>query len=450
MVAHGDFIGLLDHAVGNLLVVGALALAHHVEGVADVQAHQLVFVGVVYQVFAQKLQVAAVVRLIQAHLALGQGHPHVVLFAVAHLHHDVQLHVLGIAAHARCADALNPPSPARIQHQLARYLHVRSGEQGHLLGFVVAHCGSSLQGVQVVLEERLLLELWSGGAFHYHPVQRDPGGHGRLLHSAHVTCHQLQLRIGVGGSTAVIDGHPAGQVHHVFVLIHHRHVVRLPCDGVGDVGDLRIVRTGAVHVQLPQQRRARDQSLRQLVQLELPGWVQNQPTVFQANDQTLIHGPTAARIRLSDYCSGGIEQGSLQNLHLAVGVHLLEAHRLAHRLIEDGNRVQQVVLVVLLAHGNGVRRGKGFEADGRGVYLRSNVLIAHEVDALFEVYLPVLAHHREVLVVHCERDALCVLCGGCDHILCFHRQRCPHQESDTHEHFSQHVLENLLFSACTH
>jgi hypothetical protein len=188
------------------------------------------------------------------------------------------------------------------------------------------------------------------------------------------------------------------------------------------------VRARFVHIQLPQQRRTRHQPLGKLGQLDLTGGVQHDAPVFQPHHQSLIHRSAAACIGLPHHGSGRVEQRTLQYLHLAVGVHLLESNRLTHGLVEDGGRVQQVILVVLLTHSNCVGGSQGLEADGRGVYLRRHVLVAHEVHALFEAYLPVLAHHREVLVVDGERNALRVLRGRGDHVLRLQCHRCPHQE----------------------
>ena len=105
------------------------------------------------------------------------------------------------------------PVPGVVELEDLLDVDVRAREERQLLDLAVGHGGRRVQLVEVVLEERLLLE--GRGALrhrlelHFHAA-RHVGA--RLLRAVHVAGHEVQLRVLVGRARAVVDRHPRGQV----------------------------------------------------------------------------------------------------------------------------------------------------------------------------------------------------------------------------------------------
>src|ERR1700690_2123747 len=150
MIAQANFERLIHPAlVGIHVIVGALALAGHIKGVAGEHTNGFVFRGVVNRVFADELQVAVSIAAIEAQLALGQRHAEMIGFGVLELFHHPYF---GIGSGAVIHVLLNLllvvigvliGVSAVVNEQPLR-VNASGPHELDLLGFLVAQSGGAL------------------------------------------------------------------------------------------------------------------------------------------------------------------------------------------------------------------------------------------------------------------------------------------------------------------
>ena len=233
-----------------------LPLRDDVESVADLYADVFVLRRVVDAVFADKLLIAFVVLLVKTNRAGGQRHPEFVLLRIPKLniHADLFLDRLAGIVVIRVVIALT------VQHELLLHIKARSLQQRHLLRFVIANAGRSLQRIQVIFEEALLLKL----GFAFHRLPGHPASHivGSLIRdSIHVAGHQLQTRVFKRSSARISQRDPALQIALRIVGVDQQNVIRAPVHARRQIARLDGLRSAFAILKIPNQRRRRDQVL---------------------------------------------------------------------------------------------------------------------------------------------------------------------------------------------
>jgi len=143
--------------------------------------------------------------------------------------------------------------------------HVAGGHERELLGLVVLDRGAPVEGVEVILEEALRLEVafrfarWNvlGGELH------DAPGAAPVDRAVDVARDELERRVLVGRAALIVDGDPAGEVAPVVGRIDHHHVVGLPVDPAREVGGFDLLRRRLGIAEHPDQRRLGHEVLRE-------------------------------------------------------------------------------------------------------------------------------------------------------------------------------------------
>ncbi|MNS64903.1 hypothetical protein D3C72_980490 [compost metagenome] len=335
-------------------------------------------------VLTDELELLVGVFLVDAHAALRQRHAELVLLAVHVLEHHLDL-LLAAVLGVGCLRA--------VEDEDLLGGEVRRRQERHLLRLVLLEGGAAAQVVGVVLEKRLLGELGLGGALHHHVRRHRLGAaHGvvGVLGAVDVARHQREARVGVGGAALVPQRDPAGHVGLGVVGAAHEHVVGLPAHAGGHVTGLDRLGAGALHVEQPDQTRLRDQIRRQVRQDHLAGRLQVN-LVADAVDVALV----------------GADQGGLEDLRrLAVLGGRADLDLLAHVLLHELGRGDQVVLVVLLEHVHAVGVRDRAEADAGGVDLARDVAEAQRQLAFGQRQPAGVFDQAQVVVVDGDGEVL--------------------------------------------
>ncbi|PYV22216.1 MAG: hypothetical protein DMG24_17320, partial [Acidobacteria bacterium] len=146
------------------------------------------------------------------------------------------------------------------------------------------------------------------------------------------------------GRPAVVDqGNPAVQVTDLLVGGHGEHIIGVPVHVARQVGGLDRLLARVFVIQQPDQRGLAVKVLRQVGE--------NQAVRAHAGDDLVRHLPHRTFVVR--------EQRGLHVFFLrrvVLGAQAYQHHFLAHILVEQLLRVQQVVLVVLLENGQALRR----------------------------------------------------------------------------------------------
>ena len=198
----------------------------------------------------------------------------------------------------------------------------------------------------------------------------------------HVAGDQLQLRVGVARAGLVDDADPGADVHAAAVGVRAFGVgdvvVRPPGHALGLVRHAGAVRAAALCVDVPDQRRARDQAAGQRRQLDA-GVVRHD---LHAAVVAPEHEPTLRR-----------QQRAVEGLG-RLAAHLFDRDRAVDVLLQQLLGADQVELVVLLEHGGALAVGQRLEHHGGRIDQRGDVGEAHRVASLVEVEVAFLAHDR--------------------------------------------------------
>ena len=258
----------------------------------------------------------------------------------------------------------------------------------------------------MVLEEGLFPEVPAGvgrgrshGGLLEHPaVPTRVGG------AVDVAGHQLEGGVRVGSAALVVDGDPAREVGTRVGGIDDHDVVGLPGDAARQVGRLDALGGRPRVAKQPDERGLGDQVVGQGGEDDLAVV----PHVDLAVD--LVDRPVGAEER-----------------HLLVGaVGLVEAHLLAHVLLHELGRRQEVVLVVLLEDLETCGVRERLEMHAGRIDLRGDIAELHLEHARVEPDLARVFHEAEIAVVDGHHHVLLVIAR--DRLGCRRRQvRTPQQ-----------------------
>ena len=151
VIAELDLEGDLIGVARDFLPIGLFPLGHDVEGVAHLDLDGLILRRVVDPIFADELQAAVRVGLVDPHRALRQRHAQAMLFCIGDLDVDADFLIGTQLAILRPVIILRPI----IEKALGDW-DVVGGQQADLLGLIVLDCGRSLETVEMVFKEALL------------------------------------------------------------------------------------------------------------------------------------------------------------------------------------------------------------------------------------------------------------------------------------------------------
>jgi len=200
---------------------------------------------VIEAVFADELLGAVRILLVDAHHPLGERHAQPVRLTVAEL--ELDLHLAAVKGAVK-----------RIE---LGHRRPRGREERELLDLLVLERGRTLQGVEMILEKRLLFEL------RIHSHGRFGAEHGahrhRLFDTVDIAGDQLDLGLFVGRTRLVIDRDPTVQLGRVLLRLQHGDIFGVPAQAAGKIADLGRVIARLAALQLPDQSRPRAQPLGQ-------------------------------------------------------------------------------------------------------------------------------------------------------------------------------------------
>ena len=340
VVAERDLPGGLGRAATEDVVVGLLAIADDVEGLAHLDGDLFVARGVIDAVLADELLHPALVRLVDADGALRERHAQVVLLAVLELEEDAHLLVRGDLAVLAAKVAV-----VAHEHEAALHVEAVALEERHLLGLAREQIGRTFERVEVVLEEALFLEPAA-------PVVSVLGlGLGRELdvrrgaHALHVAGDELELGVLVRGARLVAQRDPADEIGlgHARVsgfFAHREDVVCLPVEPAAEVADLDL-RLRGLALEEPHQAGFGDEVRRELAEAE---------SARNAVRDLVAHAEHRHAVL------GGEDLG-VDGLFLpGLLVEPVDADGLADALLEQLLRREEIVAVVLLEDREARRR----------------------------------------------------------------------------------------------
>ena len=216
----------------------------------------------------------------------------------------------------------------------------------------------------------------------------------------HVPGHQLQGGRRVGGAALVGEGDPAAEVDALLALGQVGHIVRLPGEAAGEVGEFQLLRPLGGRVQAEHQGGPGPQ-------------VAGHPRI---DDAAGGGGLDPVRELEHHAAVGGEHLGLLAQFPdaraIRVGPRRHHGHLASDELFQQLLRAEQVEVEVLLVDpevlGFGeVAQERRFRADQRGHFLEGQLQLA-----LGQPHLPLVAHQGQVAVVDGHRQGLLVALGG--------------------------------------
>ena len=288
--------------------------------------------------------------------------------------------------------------------------HGRDVDELDLLRLVVLERGAPAQGVEVILEECLLLEASLLGVLVAEEVLTQAvaavGGQCHRHEASDVAGAQLEARVGEAGAAHVGDGDPAGEIDARVVGVDERRVVAAPgqaaCLVRQDDGPLaRALRSDA-----PRERRAGHQVIGQLGETERPRAGPHVVVVEQSLGQVADHLDAAVAGLEDQWWAAGEQGAAVASL---VGVDELDGpadESLKHALL-----VGEVVVEALLEDAGSRGVGLVHEACRGGVDEGSDVGEAVLRGALGEVELAAFPHDAQPGVAGLGFEQLVALDG---------------------------------------
>ena len=386
MVPQRDLVLDLVRVRGDLLEIDLVAVARDVERVADLQIHGLVFRRVSDAIFADELDAALRVGLVDAHDTGRHRHAEsAVLFVlelVVHLHLvlDRRAGMLRVAVVVRLA-----VDDVALQHG-----NGGTRQHAHLFGLVVVDCRLAAERVQVVVGERFLRHRRRSGAVgRPHFLERH-----RLHHLAdpiELACDELELRVSEGSAAAVDERHPAVEVGGLVVARHGQHVIGVPRQLAGEVRRLDAMAGGAAVVERPDESRPRVEIVGELREPHVIGVHAGDDLVADAPDRRVV---VAQEPRGDVFLPAG-----------AVGLDGAHQRDVASDVLpQQLVGLEQIVFVILLEHADARRLRQRSEVDGGGVDGGRDVHEPQIEASARKLQVADVADERDVGVVDGERE----------------------------------------------
>ena len=205
-------------------------------------------------------------------------------------------------------------------------------------------------------------------------------------HAIQLACHELQLGVPKRRAAAVGQRHPSVDVTGLVVARHGEDVVGVPRQFAGEIRRFDAVTRAAAVVQRPDQRRPREERVRQLGKADVIG--------VQAGHDLAVDSPDGL-IVVAQQARGDL-------FFLGRAVHLARAHErhvAADVLAQQLFGLQQIVFVVLLEHAHARRLAERAKMDGRRIHGRGDVHEAQVERASRELEIAHVADERDVGVV---------------------------------------------------
>ncbi len=199
-VAELDFEGFVENMIALVgFEVGALALSDEVEAIADEEANDFAFWGMIDVIFADELELAVIVLGVKADATFGEGDAEFVGLGVFEFAIDINLFV-GSGAIIRVATDIHAEAPSAdggaVVNVDAFGFHAGRPDELDLFGFLIAEGGEVRQSVEVKFVEGLFGNDWWG--IHFHGgCHREVASHCRLwgLDFIDIASHEFDFGI---------------------------------------------------------------------------------------------------------------------------------------------------------------------------------------------------------------------------------------------------------------
>ena len=183
-VAELDFEGFVENMIALVgFEVGAFAFSDEVEAIADEEANDFAFWGMIEVIFADELELAVIVLGVKTDATFGKGDAEFVGLGVFEFAIDINLFVgsgavIGVATdiHSEAPTADGGP----VVDVEAFGFHAGGADELDLFGFLIAEGGEVRQSVEVKFVEGLFGDDWLWGVHFHGGRHREVANHGRL------------------------------------------------------------------------------------------------------------------------------------------------------------------------------------------------------------------------------------------------------------------------------
>ena len=183
-VAEFDFEGFVENMIALVsFEVGAFALSDEVEAIADEEANDFAFWGMIEVIFADELELAVIVLGVKTDATFGKGDAEFVGLGVFEFAIDINLFVgdgavIGVATdiHSEAPTADGGP----VVDVEAFGFHAGRPDELDLFGFLIAEGGEVRQSVEVEFVEGLFGDDWLWGIHHHGGFHGEATSHGGL------------------------------------------------------------------------------------------------------------------------------------------------------------------------------------------------------------------------------------------------------------------------------
>ena len=343
MVSDSDLVSVLEGSAGQPLEIGLFPFGDDIEDVTEFDADGLILWGMVDLVLSDELLGPRLVGLIDTEDAGREGLSKIVLLRVLELDIDADLLLYCLAGTVITLEIV----ALAIENKLFRYGEVGGGEEIYLLGLVLFDGRWPLQGVEVVLEESLLIKLWWWSALHCHGnALRSATKSGLILNPIDISGNQFEFGVAIGGATLVGDGDPAVEICLRVSLGEDDDIVCAPIETIGQVRGFDAVAVTAAVIERPDESRLGDQIARKPIKANLRH-------VGRIDDDLVANFPDLTTI-IGEKCR------TCRNELLGIVFELTndESKFLADVLFEQFFRVEQIILVALFDDVEIIGRGQ--------------------------------------------------------------------------------------------
>src|SRR3984957_277649 len=339
-----------------------------------------IFRRVLNAVFADELDSALGIRLVDAHRPGRPRHAQTALFVV--------LELVGHLYRLRrsVTEALRIPVIIRLTFgdEVLFDGNPGAGEQADLFRFIVLDRGASTERIEVVFGDAFLGELGSGLSRRAHFKAREfvrvRTWRRDLVNFA---SHELQFGVLVGRATVVVQRDPTIEIGYLFVAGHREDVVRAPAHIAGEIGCFDFLCGGATIVESP------DQSW---PAVEISGQLRETVRIG-------IHAITDYVSNFPDWAIVIGEKGSFGFDPFGRARILFRADQgdfLADIFLQEFLGIEQIIFVVLLDHAQFGVVGQRTKVDRGRVDRRGHVFKAQREDSRGEAYLTDVADQCDI------------------------------------------------------